>query len=127
MTDRKDADINSGASRIPRSISNSRELYDKAMAVLSSKQADGHSLLEIYTQKQRVYTNAASERDRAFSRAKEREGSAYDDWVEENGSRYRAIVNAAYQDWVVNGGKNEVEYWLGLFDNHGDGGEELGS
>lgn len=98
------------------------------MSVLSSKQADGHSLLEIYTQKQRVYANAvASERGRALSRAKERVGTAYGDWVEGDESHYHAAVNAAFQDWVVNGRKIEVEYWLGLLDNRGDEGEELGS
>jgi hypothetical protein len=87
------------------------------MKVLTREEKNGDTLVEMYTKKQKVYTDAVSAKTRAFADAlklaydnplntspsKKRE--EYDRWVQENAKVYRNSVQAAYMDWVVTGKK----------------------
>lgn len=107
-----------------------QQRYEKAMRILSSEQRDksGMTLIELYAHKQKVYTHAVAEKNKAFNDALKRvqddpdntapnlTREAYDKWVQENARIYRNYVQAAYMDWVITGKKMEVEYWFSIVD-----------
>ncbi|KAJ7912201.1 hypothetical protein B0H13DRAFT_1875133 [Mycena leptocephala] len=111
-------------------LSEDQKRYKQAMAILSSEvpNKDGHSLVELYTVKQKAYTDAVSAKTRAFDEAmkiaqkdpsnktSEEVRAAYDRWVQENARAYRNAVQASYMDWVIMGKKEEVEYWFSVVD-----------
>ncbi|KAG6838945.1 hypothetical protein H0H87_002029, partial [Tephrocybe sp. NHM501043] len=84
--------------------------------------------VEVYTEKQAAHTLAVENKVKAFDAAQKRamndplnatiasRRAAYDDWVNENARTYRNSVQAAYMDWVINGNKEEVEYWFAIVD-----------
>ncbi|KAG6811962.1 hypothetical protein H0H92_005066 [Tricholoma furcatifolium] len=84
--------------------------------------------VEIYTEKQAAHTKAVEFKVKAFDDALKRamtdplntsiplRKAAYEMWVAENAKTYRNRVQAAYMDWVVNGNKEEVEYWFAIVD-----------
>ncbi|KAJ7726021.1 hypothetical protein DFH07DRAFT_246439 [Mycena maculata] len=111
-------------------LSEDQKRYKQAMAILSSEvpNRDGHTLVELYTLKQKAYTDAVTAKTRAFDEANkiaqkdpsnktsEAVRAAYDRWVQENSRAYRNAVQAAYMDWVIMGKKEEVEYWFSVVD-----------
>ncbi|KAJ6580024.1 hypothetical protein DFH09DRAFT_1309984 [Mycena vulgaris] len=111
-------------------LSEDQKRYKQAMIILSSEvpNKDGHSLVELYTLKQKAYTDAVSAKTRAFDEAmkiaqkdpsnktSEEVRAAYDRWVQENARAYRNAVQASYMDWVIMGKKEEVEYWFSVVD-----------
>ncbi|KAJ7869729.1 hypothetical protein B0H14DRAFT_3083930 [Mycena olivaceomarginata] len=113
-----------------KSLSEDQKRYKKAMSILSSEvpNKDGHSLVELYTIKQKAYTDAVTAKTKAFDEAmkiaqkdpsnktSEEVRAAYDSWVQENARAYRNSVQAAYMDWVIMGKKEEVEYWFSVVD-----------
>ncbi|KAJ7023568.1 hypothetical protein C8F04DRAFT_1304770 [Mycena alexandri] len=113
-----------------KSLSEDQKRYKQAMTILSSEvpNKDGHSLVELYTLKQKAYTDAVSAKTRAFDEAmkiaqkdpsnktSEEVRAAYDRWVQENSRAYRNAVQASYMDWVIMGKKEEVEYWFSVVD-----------
>ncbi|KAG5650242.1 hypothetical protein H0H81_000195 [Sphagnurus paluster] len=104
--------------------------YSKAMKWLTAQDPDKGNLtrVERYTEKQRAYTKAVEAKAKAFGDALERvqsdpryvgqhqQRAAFDKWVDENARTYRNFMQAAYMDWVVNGMKEEVEYWFSVVD-----------
>jgi hypothetical protein len=56
-------------------------------------------------------------RDDPANTTAELQRAAYDKFVAENVCVYRAMVQAAYMDWVVVGKKEEVEYWFAVVDH----------
>ncbi|KIK61764.1 hypothetical protein GYMLUDRAFT_996854 [Collybiopsis luxurians FD-317 M1] len=111
-------------------LTEQQKRYKQAMALLSAEvpNKDGHTLVELYTIKQRAYTDAVSAKTKAFDDAMiiaqkdpanktgEQVRAAYDRWVQENSRAYRNSVQAAYMDWVIMGKKEEVEYWFSVVD-----------
>ncbi|KAK7047177.1 hypothetical protein VNI00_006843 [Paramarasmius palmivorus] len=111
-------------------LSEDQKRYKQAMTILSSEVPgkDGHTLVELYTAKQKAYTAAVSAKTRAFDEAMKiaqndpanntptKIRAAYDRWVQENARAYRNSVQAAYMDWVIMGKKEEVEYWFSIVD-----------
>ncbi|KAL4254579.1 hypothetical protein ABKN59_005191 [Abortiporus biennis] len=101
--------------------------YDDAMAWLRKPLEDGRTRVEVYAAKQYHYTKVVEEKMRAFDEALKRANELYpdnrqqarayyDQWVNENARTYRNLVQAAYMDWVVNGYKEEVEYYFAIVD-----------
>ncbi|KAG6808129.1 hypothetical protein H0H93_000536, partial [Arthromyces matolae] len=92
------------------------------------KQGGHKSRIELYTDKQKKYTEAVEAKTKAFSTAlqdamndprnngRAAQTAAYEKWVNENARTYRNFVQAAYMDWVVSGNKEEVEYWFSVVD-----------
>ncbi|KAJ6449890.1 hypothetical protein C8R45DRAFT_1128617 [Mycena sanguinolenta] len=111
-------------------LSEDQKRYKQVMTILSSEVPNkgGHMLVELYTLKQKAYTDAVTEKTRAFDEAmkiaqkdpsnktSEDIRTAYDRWVQENSRAYRNSVQAAYMDWVIMGKKEEVEYWFSVVD-----------
>jgi hypothetical protein len=94
--------------------------------LLSQDPGTGKTHIQNYVEKQKAY-NAAFEKkvkdfDAALQKARddpanttaELQRAAYDKFVAENVRVYRAMVQAAYMDWVVVGKKEEVEYWFAV-------------
>ncbi|KIK63174.1 hypothetical protein GYMLUDRAFT_72397 [Collybiopsis luxurians FD-317 M1] len=116
--------------RSTRSLSEEQKRYKHAMTILASEvpNKDGHTLVELYTIKQKAYTDAVSAKTKAFddamiiaqkdpaNKTSEEVRAAYDRWVQENARAYRNSVQAAYMDWVIMGKKEEVEYWFSVVD-----------
>ncbi|KAG9126047.1 hypothetical protein FRC07_005112 [Ceratobasidium sp. 392] len=109
--------------------SSDQQRYEKAMALLSTQVVGKNkTIVEIYTEKQTLYTNASDRKTKAFHEALKRAQEdpknttndmakeAYDLWVQENARTYRNHVQAAYMDWVITGRKEEVEYWFAFVD-----------
>jgi hypothetical protein len=104
--------------------------YKQAMKILSSEipEKPGRSLVELYTEKQAVYTKSVANKTKAFQEALQlakddptnknpaQIRQAYDQWVAENARTYRNNVQATYMDWVITGKKEEVEYWFSVVD-----------
>ncbi|KAG8749634.1 hypothetical protein FRC12_013304 [Ceratobasidium sp. 428] len=106
-----------------------QQRYEKAMALLSTQVGGKNkSIVEIYTEKQTIYTDAVDRKTKAFHEALKRAQEdhrnttprkvqeAYDSWVQENARTYRNHIQAAYMDWVITGRKEEVEYWFAVVD-----------
>ncbi|GLB44722.1 hypothetical protein LshimejAT787_1800590 [Lyophyllum shimeji] len=112
----------------PQNLTAEEERYQKAMTWLLFKYKDGKTRVEIYSEKQELYTKAIERKTKAFNDALKRamddprnttpaqQRAAYDVWVSENARAYRNLMQAAYMDWVVNGLKEEVEYWFSIVD-----------
>ena len=101
--------------------------YDEAMAWLRYVLPNGKTRVEVYAEKQFRYTKVVEEKMKAFDEALQKANrenpesqqearAAYDTWVNENARTYRNYVQAAYMDWVVNGYKEEVEYYFAIVD-----------
>jgi hypothetical protein len=85
--------------------------------------------MQEYVDKQQLYNAAFEKKVKDFDAALEKaekdpknttvalQRAAYDKFVAENNRVYRAMVQAAYMDWVVVGKKEEVEYWFAVVDN----------
>lgn len=114
-----------------KKLSDEEERYSKAMKWLTFKDLDNgnQTRVELYTKKQTAYTKCVEAKTKAFNEALEKAmadprhgGSipkateAYNVWVSENARTYRNLMQAAYMDWVVNGLKEEVEYWFSIVD-----------
>lgn len=63
---------------------------------------------------QEAYSNVIGELS-ASSVEKQRE--AYNDWLRFNARDLRNDVEAAYEDWIINGRKQAVEHWFALVDD----------
>ncbi|KAG8724408.1 hypothetical protein FRC09_019026 [Ceratobasidium sp. 395] len=109
--------------------SKDQQRYEQGMAILSSQVAGKNkSIVELYTEKQKAYTEAVKAKTHAFHQALERAQNnsqnitpkkireEYDSWVQENGRMHRNYVQAAYMDWVITGKKEEAEYWFAVVD-----------
>ncbi|KAG6910165.1 hypothetical protein DXG01_012614 [Tephrocybe rancida] len=104
--------------------------HHKAMAWLTERDPkhDNKTRVEVYGTKQAAHTKAVENKIKAFDDALTRamndplntsiasRRAAYDNWVNENSRTYRNSVQAAYMDWIVNGNKEEVEYWFSIVD-----------
>ncbi|KAG6809679.1 hypothetical protein H0H92_015193 [Tricholoma furcatifolium] len=104
--------------------------HHDAMVWLTTRDAkhENKTRVEIYAEKQTAHTKAVEAKVKAFDDALKRamddplntsiasRRAAYDMWVAENSRTYRNSVQAAYMDWVVNGNKEEVEYWFSIVD-----------
>ncbi|KAJ7089120.1 hypothetical protein C8R44DRAFT_892496 [Mycena epipterygia] len=113
-----------------KSFSEDQKRYKQAMTILSAEvpNKNGHTLVELYTLKQKAYTDSVTAKTRAFDEAmkiaqkdpsnktSEEVRAAYDHWVQENSRAYRNSVQAAYMDWVIMGKMEEVEYWFSVVD-----------
>ncbi|KAG8690747.1 hypothetical protein FRC11_009364 [Ceratobasidium sp. 423] len=111
-------------------MSEDQKRYNQAMKILSSELPDkpGRSLVELYAEKQTIYTKAVANKTKAFhdalqiakddpiNRTPALIRQAYDKWISENARTYRNHVQAAYMDWVITGKKEEVEYWFSVVD-----------
>jgi hypothetical protein len=105
-----------------------QQRYRHAMKVLTREEKGGRTLVDLYTTKQKVYTEAVSAKTRAFADAlklaeanpsndtQEKKRLEYDRWIEENARVYSNSIQAAYMDWVITGKKEEVEYWFSVVD-----------
>lgn len=114
----------------PKNLTAEEARYEKAMTWLLFKDPskDSKTRVEIYSEKQEAYTKALERKTKAFNDALKRatedprnvtvaqQRAAYDVWVSENARAYRNLMQAAYMDWVVNGMKEEVEYWFSIVD-----------
>ena len=89
----------------------------------------GQTHIQSYVDKQRAYNEAFEKKVKDFDAALQKANDdpnnttvemrreAYDKFVAENGRIYRAMVQAAFMDWVVVGKKEEVEYWFAVVDH----------
>lgn len=105
--------------------------YRKAMSYLTEPHPSypGKTRVDVYTEKQKAYTTAFERKTEAFQAALDLakadvrnhtiqlQREAYGQWVAKNAKTYRALMQAAYMDWVTNGKKEEVEYWFGVVDS----------
>ncbi|KAG6864170.1 hypothetical protein C0991_011889, partial [Blastosporella zonata] len=107
-----------------------RKRHHDAMVWLTARdpQKDNKTRVEIYAEKQAAHTLSVENKVKAFDAALKRamsgplnstiasQRAAYNEWVNENARTYRNSMQAAYMDWVVNGNKEEVEYWFSIVD-----------
>ncbi|GLB44716.1 hypothetical protein LshimejAT787_1800530 [Lyophyllum shimeji] len=114
----------------PKQLTEEEARYKKAMDYLTSRHPHRHTMtrVEVYTEKQRLYTQAVEAKTRAFREALdkamddpryislEQKQQAFNEWVQENARTYRNSMQGAYMDWVVSGLKEEVEYWFAVVD-----------
>ena len=112
-------------------LSASEKRYDDAMGYLTGEDPKHapKSRINVYCEKQKVYTDAVDHKIRAFDEALKRATNdphntthaskcdAYDAWVAEHYRTYNNLVQAAYMDWVTTGKKEEVEYYFAIVDN----------
>lgn len=111
-------------------LSPEQATYAKSMKWLTSVDPDspGKTRVQMYVEKQRVYTQTVESKVAAFSDALKRsrdkalyplareQREAYDTWVNEHARTYRNQMQAAYMDWVITGKKEEVEHHFALVD-----------
>ncbi|KAL0569591.1 hypothetical protein V5O48_012379, partial [Marasmius crinis-equi] len=111
-------------------LSESQIRYKNAMKWLTELDPrTSKTRVELYTQRQHLYTEAVENKTRAFAKALDDAKKmapdpndvhsirqTYDQWVQENAKTYRNYVQAAYMDWVITGKKEEVEYYFSIVD-----------
>ncbi|KAG6811417.1 hypothetical protein H0H92_007525 [Tricholoma furcatifolium] len=104
--------------------------YKKAMEWLTFKEPEhnGRTRIDVYTEKQRIYTKVVEEKTKAYNEALQLvkddprntslplQRAAYESWVSEHARSYRNLMQSAYMDWVVSGKKEEIEYWFSIVD-----------
>ncbi|GLB33855.1 hypothetical protein LshimejAT787_0107390 [Lyophyllum shimeji] len=114
----------------PKNLTEEEQRYKKAMDYLLSRhpQHPEKTRVQMYTEKQKAYTQAVEAKTKAFREALEKamndpryvsldqKQQAFNDWVAENARTYRNFMQGAYMDWVVTGMKEEVEYWFAVVD-----------
>lgn len=110
-------------------MTNEQKYYERGMVFLSSpvSKKDSKTLVELYTDLQKEYTDAVSAKAHAFREAREQADAthgkdaeeadaAFKGWLDENARAWRNRVQAAYMNWVVTGKKEEVEFWFAVVD-----------
>ncbi|KAG6908104.1 hypothetical protein DXG01_006142 [Tephrocybe rancida] len=114
----------------PNSLTEDEARYKKAMEWLTFADPanKGKTRIDVYTEKQRDYTNVVEQKTKAFNDALQLvkddprnntiplQRAAYDVWVSEHARTFRNLMQGAYMDWVVSGKKEEVEYWFSIVD-----------
>ncbi|KAG6829970.1 hypothetical protein H0H92_002775 [Tricholoma furcatifolium] len=104
--------------------------YTKAMDWLTwgDPKNKGRTRVEVYTEKQRAYTEVVEQKTKAFNNALslvkedprntdlDGQRASYDVWVSEHARSFRNLMQGAYMDWVVTGKKEEVEYYFSIVD-----------
>jgi len=85
--------------------------------------------VDLYREKQKLYTDAFEHKTKAYHQALAHaisdphnstpalQRAAYDTWVAEHYKTYNNLVQAAYMNWVTIGKKEEVEYYFSIVDN----------
>jgi hypothetical protein len=106
-----------------------KRYLDAMKWLLTQDPGTGKTHIQNYVEKQKAYNEAFEKKvkdfDAALQKAKDDpanttvdlQRAAYDQFVAENVRIYRALVQAAYMDWVVVGKKEEVEYWFAVVDH----------
>lgn len=101
--------------------------YDDAMAYLTKRdEKTGLTPVDIYVEKQSLWTEAQEAWDKAKLRAQKEAMAAfddpvsqrqhYDDWNQANYRKYKFAVQGRWIDWVANGHKYDVEFNFGMVD-----------
>jgi len=112
-------------------LSPSELRYRRAMDYLvgRDKEEPTKSRVDLYREKQTLYTDALERKTKAYHGALARATSdphnttphlqraAYDRWVAENYEAFNGHVQAAYMNWVTIGKKEEVEHYFSIVDN----------
>ena len=106
-----------------------QKVYERGMNYLSLpvSKGDRKTAVELYTDLQKAYSVAVSEKAQAFREAREHAdkshekdidaaNAAFSAWLDENAFAWRNRVQAAYINWVVTGKKEEVEFWFAVVD-----------
>jgi len=105
--------------------------YHRAMDYLASrdKEEPTKSRVDLYREKQALYTDAFERKTKAYHDAlahatsdprnttSDLQRAAYGKWVAENYEAYNSLVQAAYMNWVTIGKKEEVECYFSIVDN----------
>jgi hypothetical protein len=106
-----------------------KRYLDAMKWLLTQDAGTGKTHIQNYVEKQKAYNDAFEKKVKDFDAAlqkarddpanttEELQRAAYDKFVAENVRVYRAMVQAAYMDWVVVGKKEEVEYQFAVVDH----------
>ncbi|KAG6908106.1 hypothetical protein DXG01_006144 [Tephrocybe rancida] len=114
----------------PKKLTDDEVRYKKAMDWLTFADPEnkGKTRIDIYSEKQRAYANIVEQKTKAYNDALQLikddprknteplQREAYAIWVSEHARTFRDLMQAAYMEWVVNGKKEEVEYWFSIVD-----------
>ncbi|KAK3985320.1 hypothetical protein QBC44DRAFT_405143 [Cladorrhinum sp. PSN332] len=102
--------------------------YDDAMEYLTTRdEKTGLTPVDVYVEKQSLWTEAQEAWDKAKLRAKKEainafpndivaQRQSYDDWNQANYRKYKFAVQGRWIDWVANGHKYDVEFNFGMVD-----------
>lgn len=89
----------------------------------------GKNHLQTYIEKRSLYIEAEDRKIKVFQEAYrrsidelsttsfEKQREAYNNWLKDNARDLRKDVEAAYEDWIINGRKEAVEHWFTLVDD----------
>lgn len=89
----------------------------------------GQTHLQTYIEKRSLYIEAEDRKIQVFQEAYrnaigdlstasiEKQREAYNSWLRFNARDLRNDVEAAYEDWIINGRKQAVEHWFALVDD----------